>query len=88
MLAVTSKWVTLQEGPPSAILVVQAELEAHGIPTFVPAMMTKMADPMITGGNCFDWSLQVPESALVAARELLRARAEFGREALDETDVE
>lgn len=82
----SGRWVTLHEGSPGAILVLQAELEAHGIPTYVPAMMTKLADPTITGGNCFDWTLQVPEGALSAARELLRDRAELGRAALDELE--
>ncbi|MCK6445566.1 MAG: hypothetical protein L6Q99_04175 [Planctomycetes bacterium] len=80
----TGKWVTLEEGSPGLILALQAEIEAHGIPTYVPAMMTKLADPTITGGNCFDWELQVPENALAEAREILRERSAHGRAALDE----
>jgi hypothetical protein len=81
---VSVRWVTLQVGSPGAITVAQAELEAHGIPTFVPWMHTKLADPTITGGgHVFDWELQVPESRVAEARELRRARAEAGREALE-----
>ncbi|MCC6405979.1 MAG: hypothetical protein IT453_02350 [Planctomycetes bacterium] len=85
----SGRWVTLHEGSPGLILAEQAELEAHGIPTYIPSLNVKFADPTITGGNCFDWELQVPDSALAAARELLSGRAEAIREhphAADEAD--
>lgn len=82
----SGRWVTLREGSPGLILVEQAELEAHGIPTYIPSLNVKFADPTITGGNCFDWELQVPDSALVAAQELLRGRAEAIRELSDAAD--
>jgi hypothetical protein len=81
---VSDRWVPFSEGSPGLILAQQAELEAHGIPTFIPSMQMKTIDPVWLGGNVFDWELHVPASALEAARELLRERAEGGREALDD----
>lgn len=82
------RWTTLNEGSPGLILAQQAELEAHGIPTFIPSMQMKTIDPVWLGGNLFDWELQVPASVLEAARELLRTRGESGRAALDDADID
>lgn len=84
----SERWVTLHEASPGLILAEQAELEAYGIPTFIPSMNVKLADPTISGGNCFDWELQVPASALEAAQSLLRERARAGREALGESGAD
>jgi hypothetical protein len=83
------RWVTLDVGSPGLMMVLQAELEAHGIPTFVPSLMMKVTDPAVVGGgNVFDWELQVPQSRLAEARELLRDRAAGGREALGDREAE
>lgn len=83
-----ARWELVLCDAAGTVLARQAELEAHGIPTFIPSMNVKLADPTISGGNCFDWELQVPASALEAAQSLLRERARTGREALGESGAD
>lgn len=66
-----TKWVTLTSGSHSKILTIQALLEAHGIPTYIPDAQTKVMDPFITGANPLQLELRVPAEAAFDAKRLL-----------------
>ena len=68
-----ARWELLGRDSAGVIRARQAELEAHGIPTFVPEFER---DPYFATGSAFVWSLMVPADAVDAARELLEARAD------------
>lgn len=82
------QWITIFRGPMWEALALQAKLEAHGVPVFLPDAAIKTIDPLITGADAFGVSLQVPESAISEARELVKTEREQGREALPLPDDE
>lgn len=69
-----SRWVTVESGSLARLLVLQAELDANGIPTLVPELNIGIVDPFLRGGGTgFEYQLQVPASAAERARALLAA---------------
>ena len=70
-----ARWELLGTDAAGVILARQAELEAHGITTYVPEFER---DPYFAAGGAFRWSLFVPSDALEAAREILAARSASG----------
>lgn len=66
-----ARWELFGRESAGVILARQSEVEAHGIPTFVPEFER---DPYFATGSAFIWSLSVPADAAQAARELLDAR--------------
>lgn len=67
-------WTTIFMGPPAEAEVLRGELEARGIPVFIPDDALRTIDPFMVGGLLiFDRAVQVPDSAAVRVRECLRA---------------
>jgi hypothetical protein len=70
------EWVTVRSGSMMEMLACRGELEARGIPTFLPDENTKIFDPFITGAGSLSVELRVPRSAAQEAEVLLAENVE------------
>ncbi len=76
--SLSSRFVSVFEGRPSEVYVVQATLEAQGFHTFAADETIKTIDPFITGVGMLRRTLQVPSQQVEAARSYL-AKLEASR---------
>lgn len=65
-------WTTIFMGPVAQAEMLRCELEAKGIPVFIPEENIRTIDPFMVGGLLvFDRAVQVPPSAVARAREVV-----------------
>jgi len=72
-------WSTVFVGPPVKAEILRSKLQAEGIPVLIPDEGLRTVDPYMVGGAfIFDREVQVPEVAVVEARECLEGLDEGG----------
>lgn len=74
-----ARWELVLRDAAGTVLARQAELEAHGIPTYVPEFG---CDPFLAASSAFVWGLYVPSDALALARDVIAEREAQGEAAL------